>query len=518
MKLLVYFAVLLVKIVLTNSAKTKGNSDCALICNAKDFSRPVCGSDGATYQSKCILRLKKCTSGKKLYVEYNGSCRAPPSCAEERKRVLKSIKERHLLRVGIFIPDCDSDGSYSEIQCSQNKRLCWCVDKYGVEVDDTRVIGKRPDCRHRRGNPSSSKERYAARILKGCSKDNRVSFNKKVMASFKKEMARLSGKKGKLNSKGIAEWKMSELDADDNDLLNHKEVRMLIRKFKRTYSPRKCGKTFFYYCDENHNFGISKNEWLTCLGIQETQDSPQCFNQQTRAKEEQTKNPSSTVFVPSCNKDGTYKTVQCEKVSKYCWCVHQVTGRNIPNTSVQNARPDCSKPARKIRPTSAPASLSIKHMTLRRPLTLPKLSTREVKGTGRKVKECDDATWRRFRDELVKMLRLELESLTNTRLRGNSTRDRDLFWAVSGRLPDTLIAAWKYSQLDVDRDRMIREGELFSSQMKKMFGNIRRGRKCSKKLAVSCDFDHNGGLSLEEWRKCLGRRTTPNLGFLSLGR
>jgi hypothetical protein len=76
---------------------------------------------------------------------------------------------------------------------------------------------------------------------------------------------------GKLNSKGIAEWKMSELDADDNDLLNHKEVRMLIRKFKRTYSPRKCGKTFFYYCDENHNFGISKNEWLTCLGIQETQ-------------------------------------------------------------------------------------------------------------------------------------------------------------------------------------------------------------------------------------------------------
>lgn len=95
---------------------------------------------------------------------------------------------------------------------------------------------------------------------------------------------------------------------------------------------------------------------------------------------------------------------------------------------------------------------------------------------------------------------------------GNSTRDRDLFWAVSGRLPDTLIAAWKYSQLDVDRDRMIREGELFSSQMKKMFGNIRRGRKCSKKLAVSCDFDHNGGLSLEEWRKCLGRRTTPNLG------
>ena len=34
-------------------------------------------------------------------------------------------------------------------------------------------------------------------FFSGCSKDNRVSFNKKVMASFKKERAKLSGEKGK---------------------------------------------------------------------------------------------------------------------------------------------------------------------------------------------------------------------------------------------------------------------------------------------------------------------------------
>ena len=55
--------------------QAKGTNDCDLLCDANDFSRPVCGSDGKSYQSKCILRLKKCTSGKKLYVEYNGSCR-----------------------------------------------------------------------------------------------------------------------------------------------------------------------------------------------------------------------------------------------------------------------------------------------------------------------------------------------------------------------------------------------------------------------------------------------------------
>ena len=71
-----------------------------------------------------------------------------------------------------------------------------------------------------------------------------------------------------------------------------------------------------------------------------------------------------------------------------------------------------------------------------------------------------------------------------------------------------MITAWKFSQLDINRDRLLRNEELFSPHMKKTFGLIRRGRKCSKKLADSCDLDRNGGLSLEEWRKCLGRKTT----------
>lgn len=111
---------------------------------------------------------------------------------------------------------------------------------------------------------------------------------------------------------------------------------------------------------------------------------------------------------------------------------------------------------------------------------------------------------------------------------GNTTnhglRAPNFFLDVSPYLTDTMITAWKFTQLDVDKDRLIRDDELFSSHMKKMFGLIRRGRKCSKKLAVLCDFDHNGGLSLEEWRKCLGRRTTLKgivtvrfAGFLPIG-
>lgn len=75
---------------------------------------------------------------------------------------------------------------------------------------------------------------------------------------------------------------MNQLDSDKNSLLNHKEMRSLIRKFKRAYSPRKCGKTFFYYCDENQNYAISKNEWLACLGIKETQGKWDQANVETK--------------------------------------------------------------------------------------------------------------------------------------------------------------------------------------------------------------------------------------------
>ena len=63
---------------------------------------------------------------------------------------------------------------------------------------------------------------------------------------------------------------MTELDADKDDLLNRKELRALVKRFKTVYSPKKCGKTFFYYCDENQDFSISRKEWLNCLGIQES--------------------------------------------------------------------------------------------------------------------------------------------------------------------------------------------------------------------------------------------------------
>jgi hypothetical protein len=54
------------------------------------------------------------------------------------------------------------------------------------------------------------------------------------------------------------------------------------------------------------------------------------------------RNHQPLLFVPTCLQDGTFAPVQCHAETGYCWCVTPV-GKPIPNSSVRNARPNCSR-------------------------------------------------------------------------------------------------------------------------------------------------------------------------------
>jgi len=47
--------------------------------------------------------------------------------------------------VGVYVPACDAEGYYEHTQCHSSVGMCWCVDKHGVEVPNSRVRGK-PNC------------------------------------------------------------------------------------------------------------------------------------------------------------------------------------------------------------------------------------------------------------------------------------------------------------------------------------------------------------------------------------
>ncbi|XP_021003324.1 U20-hexatoxin-Hi1a-like [Parasteatoda tepidariorum] len=45
---------------------------------------------------------------------------------------------------GSFVPKCDSDGSYSQVQCRGSTGFCWCADKDGKQI--TKSVRGKPKC------------------------------------------------------------------------------------------------------------------------------------------------------------------------------------------------------------------------------------------------------------------------------------------------------------------------------------------------------------------------------------
>lgn len=90
------------------------------------------------------------------------------ACLEERKSALKT---RYIVRkkqvpyftqfflcllsnetgISIFIPSCQTDGSYSEVQCHDGTGYCWCADREGKPIHGSSVKFESPKCKTGKG-------------------------------------------------------------------------------------------------------------------------------------------------------------------------------------------------------------------------------------------------------------------------------------------------------------------------------------------------------------------------------
>lgn len=62
------------------------------------------------------------------------------NCLTKRMEGLKSSHKKK-----IFVPLCTPDGSYAPLQCDPATHNCWCSDKKGNEIQNTRTR-RTPNC------------------------------------------------------------------------------------------------------------------------------------------------------------------------------------------------------------------------------------------------------------------------------------------------------------------------------------------------------------------------------------
>ncbi|XP_072168856.1 papilin-like [Diadema setosum] len=122
---------------------------------------PQCTAQGLFAKLQChtergCLCVEQ-TSGQVLFVvDVDPQEATPRMCDGVATRVLTTCQmhkmeateaARESPQANLYIPQCDSDGSYSEVQCYQGQaRYCWCVNEAGEELPDTRQRNSEPTC------------------------------------------------------------------------------------------------------------------------------------------------------------------------------------------------------------------------------------------------------------------------------------------------------------------------------------------------------------------------------------
>ncbi|XP_028676288.1 SPARC-related modular calcium-binding protein 2 isoform X2 [Erpetoichthys calabaricus] len=267
------------------------DKECNVECTGSP-QKPLCASDGRTFMTRCEFQRAKCRDPQ-LEIAYRGSCKEVSRCVAERKYTQQQARK---VFPQVFIPECNDDGTYSQVQCHSYTGYCWCVTPNGRPISGTAVANKTPRC------PGAIPEKVPRKDAGKTGIPETHLSERNAVLLFNTDDS-------------TAPALDPQPQGDEEDITSHyptlwtEQVRS--RQTNRTRNPASS-------CDQEHQ----------------------------TAQEDARQHKNEAIFIPECANGGLYKPVQCHPSTGYCWCVLVDTGRPIPGTSTRYEQPKCDGNAR----------------------------------------------------------------------------------------------------------------------------------------------------------------------------
>uniref|UniRef100_A0A2R8N3F8 SPARC related modular calcium binding 1 n=1 Tax=Callithrix jacchus TaxID=9483 RepID=A0A2R8N3F8_CALJA len=255
---------------------------CNLHCS-RTQPKPICASDGRSYESMCEYQRAKCRDPT-LSVVHRGKCKDADQskCRQERTQALEESKRP---QEAVFVPECSEDGSFTQVQCHTYTGYCWCVTPDGKPISGSSVQNKTPICSGSVTDKPSSQ-----------------------------------GNSGRKDDGSKPTPTMETQPVFDGD-----EITAPTLWIKHL---------------------VIKDSKLNNTNIRNSEKVHSCDQERQSALEEARQNPREGIVIPECAPGGLYKPVQCHQSTGYCWCVLVDTGRPLPGTSTRYVMPSCESDAR----------------------------------------------------------------------------------------------------------------------------------------------------------------------------
>ncbi|XP_077416177.1 SPARC-related modular calcium-binding protein 1 isoform X3 [Vanacampus margaritifer] len=454
-------------------------------------AKPVCGSDGRSYENGCELQRARCKD-KTLTLAHRGRCRGrnwakveqsavaaalPPTpppvgrdsvqtdeveskCRVERSQALEQARRP---QESMFVPECNEDGSFAQVQCHTLTGYCWCVTTDGKPVSGSSVHNRTPVCS---GNFHEFLGSHTGTSALTGTLSSLLTFSAlhTFVFSLRRVRDRQTPRAGKHRSKRNVP-DAPKLHVDDGSKPTPTMETLVPAEGDEITAPTLWIKQLVYKENKQNSSTPRKQEKV-----------PSCDQERQSALDEARQNPREAVFIPDCGPGGLYKAVQCHQSTGYCWCVLVDTGRPIPGTSTRYQTPECDNTARS-RSTDA-----------------------EDLFQGRDLTGCPEGKKVEFITSLLDALTTDMVQAINSPVpSGGGSRfvEPDPSHTLEER-----VVHWYFAQLDANGSQDVGKKEL--KPFKRYLKKKAKPKKCARKFTDYCDLNKDKAISLHELKGCLG--------------